>query len=87
MRGNYCQLERLDAEKHAALLFRVFEGHDQIWDYMPYGPFSSSAQYHRWVKEVAALTDTVFYAIRNLHSGAFEGGRKFLTNFTWSRNN
>jgi len=31
--GNDCQLDRIDAEKHAALLFRVFEGHDQVWDY------------------------------------------------------
>jgi RimJ/RimL family protein N-acetyltransferase len=76
--GNYCQLERLDAEKHAALLFRVFEGHDQVWDYLPYGPFSSSSQYHRWVREVARLTDTVFYAIKNLRTGAFEGVASFL---------
>ena len=76
--GNYCQLERLDAEKHAALLFRVFEGHDQVWDYLPYGPFSSSSQYHRWVREVAGLTDTVFYAIKNLRTGAFEGVASFL---------
>lgn len=76
--GNYCQLERLDAEKHAALLFRVFEGHDQVWDYMPYGPFSSSAQYHRWLKEVTGLTDTVFFAIKNFHTGAFEGVASFL---------
>ena len=74
--GNYCQLDRLDAEKHAALLFRVFEGHDQVWDYLPYGPFSS--QYQRWVREVAGLTDTVFYAIKNLRTGAFERLASFL---------
>ena len=74
--GNYCQLDRLDAEKHAALLFRVFEGHDQVWGYLPYGPFSS--QYHRWVREVGGLTDTVFYAIKNLCTGAFEGLASFL---------
>ena len=74
--GNYCRLDRLDAEKHAALLFRVFEGHDQVWDYLPYGPFSS--QYHRWVREVGGLTDTVFYAIKNLCTGAFEGLASFL---------
>jgi RimJ/RimL family protein N-acetyltransferase len=77
-KGNYCHLERLDAEKHAALLFSVFEGHDQVWDYMPYGPFASSADYYCWVREVAALADTVFYAIKNLHSGSFEGVASFL---------
>ena len=74
--GNYCQLDRLDAEKHAALLFRVFEGNDQVWDYLPYGPFSS--QYHRWVREVGGLTDTVFHANNNLCTGAFEGLASFL---------
>jgi RimJ/RimL family protein N-acetyltransferase len=76
--GKYCQLERLSAEKHAALLFRVFEGHDQVWNYLPYGPFSSSSQYHRWVREAEAMTDTVFYVIKNLQSGAFEGVASYL---------
>ena len=76
--GLYCQLERLSAEKHAALLFRAFEGHDHVWDYMPYGPFSSSSQYHRWVRETEAMDDTVFYAIKNLTSGAYEGVASFL---------
>ena len=76
--GKYCQLERLNAEKHAALLFHVFEGHDQVWNYLPYGPFSSSSQYHRWVREAEAMTDTVFYVIKNLHSGAFEGVASYL---------
>jgi RimJ/RimL family protein N-acetyltransferase len=53
-----------------------FEGHDQVWDYLPYGPFSS--QYYQWVREVAELTDTVFYAIKNLCTGAFEGLANFL---------
>ena len=47
-----------------------------MWDYLPYGPFSS--QYHRWVREVGGLTDTVFYAIKNLCTGAFEGLASFL---------
>jgi RimJ/RimL family protein N-acetyltransferase len=76
--GEHCQLERLSAEKHAALLFRAFEGHDQVWDYMPYGPFSSSSQYHRWVRETETLGDTVFYAIKNLKSGAYEGVASYL---------
>ena len=76
--GKYCQLERLNAEKHAALLFRVFEGHDQVWNYLPYGPFSSSSQYHRWVREAEAMTDTIFYVIKNLQSGAFEGVASYL---------
>ena len=42
MTGRYAQLEPLNAEAHAALLFRAFEGQDQLWHYMYDGPFSSS---------------------------------------------
>lgn len=78
MIGTYCQLEVLSAEQHAALLYRSFVGHDQVWDYLPYGPFSSASQYHRWARETVEMTDVVFYAIKNLQSGAFEGVASFL---------
>jgi len=76
--GQYCQLELLSAERHAALLFRAFVGHDHVWDYLPYGPYSSAAQYHRWVREAKEMPNTVFYAIKNLTSGAYEGVASFL---------
>ena len=66
-------LEPLNAEKHAALLFRAYEGEDHVWDYLPYGPFSSSAQYHRWVHSVTDKSDPVFFAVRNLATGHFDG--------------
>lgn len=76
--GHYAELAPLSAEDHAALLFRSFEGHDQVWDYMPYGPFSSSAQYHRWVRDHADKADPFFYAIRNLETGQWEGVASYL---------
>ena len=78
LQGRYAELERLDAEKHAALLYRAYEGRDAVWDYLPYGPFSSSAQYHRWVREVAAQNDPLFYAVRNLQTGHWEGVASYL---------
>mmetsp|Transcript_28976 Transcript_28976/g.55541 ORF Transcript_28976/g.55541 Transcript_28976/m.55541 type:complete len:242 (+) Transcript_28976:336-1061(+) len=76
--GRHCRLEPLQAEEHAALLFRSFAGHDHVWEYLPYGPFSSSAQYHRWVREAECQTDPQFYAIWNSESQAFEGVASFL---------
>ena len=76
--GQYCRLEPLEAEKHAALLFRAFEGQDAVWDYMPYGPFAAASQYYRWAREAAEMTDTHFYAIRNLETGVYEGVASFL---------
>jgi RimJ/RimL family protein N-acetyltransferase len=73
-------LERLNVEKHAALLFRTYEGHDLVWDYMPYGPFSSASQYYRWAREAQDMTDTTFYAIKNLETGAYQGVASYLRN-------
>lgn len=78
MTGRYCRLEPLVAEQHAALLFQSFAGQDHVWDYLPYGPFSSSSKYHRWVRETESDPDLQFYAVKNADSGAFEGVASFL---------
>ena len=68
----------MSAETHAALLYRAYVGQDHVWDYMPYGPFSSAAQYHRWVRDHEGRPDPFFYAIRNLESGDWEGVASYL---------
>ncbi len=76
--GQYAQLEPLTAEKHAALLFQCYDGHDHVWDYMPDGPFSSASQYHRWARDKAGQADPQFYAIRNLETKRWEGVASYL---------
>ncbi len=76
--GKYARLERLSAVGHAAWLYRSFAEHDAVCDYMAYGPFSSASQYHRWVRDHAALDDTHFYAIKNLETGNWEGVASYL---------
>lgn len=78
LQGLYARLEPLRADKHAALLYPAYVGQDQVWDYLPYGPFSSSAQYHRWVRECEDATDPQFFAIRNEDSQAWEGVASYL---------
>lgn len=78
MQGQYALLEPLRADDHAALLYRSYAGHDQVWDYMPNGPFSSAAQYHRWVRDAEQSEDPLFFAIKNLDSGNWEGTASFL---------
>lgn len=78
LEGRYARLEPLDAEAHAALLFRAFEGHDDRWDYMPYGPFHSAAQYHRWVRETVANPNHLFYAIKDLDADQWGGVASYL---------
>ncbi len=76
--GKYAHLAPLDAKAHAALLYRAYQGHDAVWDYMPYGPFSSASQYHRWVRDTVANPAHLFFAIQNLDTGAWEGVASFL---------
>lgn len=78
LEGAYCRLEPLEAEKHAALLFRAYVGQDHVWQYLPYGPFSSSSQYHRWMRDTETETGVEFFAAKNLETGAFEGVASFL---------
>lgn len=78
LEGRYAKLAPLSAEAHAALLYRAYAGHDAVWDYMPVGPFSSAAQYHRWVRDHEGQPDPFFYAIMNKDSGQWEGAASFL---------
>lgn len=78
LEGAYSCLEPLTAERHAALLYRAYAGHNDVWDYLPYGPFSSSSQYHRWVREMEDDPGLQFYAIKNLDTQVFEGVASYL---------
>ncbi|CUH66139.1 hypothetical protein TG4357_02255 [Thalassovita gelatinovora] len=78
LEGRYARLEKLSADRHAALLYRSFEGHDAVWDYLPYGPFHSAAAYHRWMRDVTQDDDPLFYAIRDSETGRFGGVASYL---------
>ncbi|QYX57806.1 GNAT family N-acetyltransferase [Roseovarius sp. SCSIO 43702] len=76
--GRHARLEALDADAHAALLHQAFDGHDWVWDYLPVGPFASSAQFHRWVKDATSAGDPVFFAIHDKDADAWGGFASFL---------
>ena len=76
--GRYVRLEPLNADAHAALLFRAYDGHDALWDYMPAGPFASSAQFERWLRDLTASPDYVFFALYDLARASYGGLASFL---------
>jgi RimJ/RimL family protein N-acetyltransferase len=79
LEGRAVRLEPLDADQHAADLHRAFSGHDDLWDYMPYGPFVSSGSYYRWVKEMTTKgDDPLFLALRDKGTGQVAGVASFL---------
>ncbi len=77
MEGRFCRLERLE-ERHADALFRANAEDDSIWDYLPYGPFPSEAGYIRWVKDMAASRDPLFYAVVERETGLAAGVMSYL---------
>ena len=78
LEGRFARLEPLRADTHAALLYQAFDRHDQVWDYLPYGPYGSAAQYHRWVREASSDSDPFFYAIFDKQKEAYGGVASFL---------
>ncbi|MDV4167048.1 GNAT family protein [Rhodovulum sp. FJ3] len=76
--GPYVRLERLSSDRHGAALFQAYSGHDAVWTYLPVGPFHSSAQYQRWVRENETSIDPYFFAIQDKMSGKWAGVASFL---------
>lgn len=80
LEGRYARLERIDAENHSGDLFKANseDSSEGIWDYLPYGPYHAQATYHKWLRDMAALDDPYFYAIKNKELGRFCGIASYL---------
>ena len=76
--GRRVRLEPLAADAHAFDLHQAFIGHDALWDYMPYGPFTSGSAYHRWAREREAGEDPRFFVLRDQATGQAGGIASFL---------
>jgi RimJ/RimL family protein N-acetyltransferase len=61
--GETVRLEPLDASRHAGQMYAAVEGADELWQFLPYGPFESEQAFAGWIAECAASADPLFYAI------------------------
>jgi len=61
--GDTVRLERLDASRHASEMYASVKGADELWQFLPYGPFDTEKAFTEWVAECAASKDPLFYAI------------------------
>lgn len=80
MSGQYCRLEGLTGDQHAADLFAAYR-QDQtgaMWTYLGYGPFSALAPFQAWLASVERSTDPLFYAIIDLATGKAVGHISYL---------
>lgn len=64
LEGDYCRLEPLNPDHHAAPLFAAnSQDSGSMWTYMGCGPFQTLAAYESWMRASCQAKDPQFYAI------------------------
>lgn len=63
MRGRYVVLEPLE-RRHVSELYQAHAGHDEVWRYIPSGPFQNEAALEAWVDSVRIAHDPMQFAVR-----------------------
>jgi RimJ/RimL family protein N-acetyltransferase len=76
--GETVRVEPLDAVRHAEQLFSASAGDDSIWDYLPYGPFASQAEFTTWLQARAESNDPLFFVIVDRKAGEARGMASLL---------
>jgi len=64
LQGQFVALEPLMPERDLQQLFECSHGdeeRDQLWTYLPYGPFPDTAAMGAWLREIAPLADPLFF--------------------------
>jgi RimJ/RimL family protein N-acetyltransferase len=73
MAGESVVLEPLDPRRHGEALFASTKDADESWYYLPYGPFASKAEFLAWLRQHAATSDPLAFAIIDRGAGAARG--------------
>jgi RimJ/RimL family protein N-acetyltransferase len=79
--GRHVTLEPLDAARHAGDLFEASHGSEAalgIWEYLPWGPWKSEAEYTNVLRQQTARHDQIYYAVRPAAGGKACGQTSFL---------
>lgn len=76
--GETVRLVPIDPDRDSAQLYAGVDGADDLWRYLPYGPFASQEAFTKWVTELAATDDPLFYAIVDRDSSATRGIASYL---------
>jgi RimJ/RimL family protein N-acetyltransferase len=63
LKGRFGTVERLNAARHTADLWEAVRGRDEIWDYIPAGPFADAAAFSDYVVACENNKERYFYAV------------------------
>ena len=65
MEGQYCRLEPLATEAHAAGLFAAYaaDADERGWTYLAYGPFREFESFRAWIDAQSRLDDPLFLTV------------------------
>lgn len=63
LEGRFGAVERLSSQRHAPDLWDAVRSHNEIWAYLPYGPFSGFDALAAWLGERECLQDPFYFAI------------------------
>ena len=80
MLGRYSRVEPINVERHAAALFEAnsADTEGRIWTYLPYGPFTTLADYQAWMEKTCLGDDPLFHAIIESKTGQAVGVASYL---------
>lgn len=76
MVGRFIRLEPL-APRHGDSLLAAVQGHDELWQYLPYGPFDRT-RLTAWIAETRAQNHTLFFALCDPATGGALGVASYL---------
>jgi RimJ/RimL family protein N-acetyltransferase len=80
LRGRWCTLEPLSAERHAAQLYaaNALDAEGRNWTYLTSGPFERFEDYRHWVDRSVQADDPLFFAVVDRKSGEAVGVASYL---------
>ena len=78
LRGDRVKLVPVSAEHADELFVAGHDGDPRLWEYLPYGPFSSVEEMRLWLAACAASEDPRFFAIVSQESGRGVGMASYL---------
>jgi RimJ/RimL family protein N-acetyltransferase len=78
LRGRTVILEPLDAGRHAAALWQAVKEHDELWTWLPDGPYATESDLRRAIEEKQSAAGAVFLAIVPTATGSVAGYASFM---------